>query len=322
MQTDLPTLRDSAEKAGVPYISIVLPVKNRAGIIGESIQSVLDQTYHDFELIVVDDASTDATPKMVEAFEDPRIKLIRLPESRGASGARNAGIQEVRGAWIAFQDSDDLWLPEKLAQQFQAVKAAGSGCVGVYCSYRRVAPEGMEILPKPGPGLSGAVLPRLLKGNFITTQTFVVRKDAVDAVGEFDSNLGALNDWDFAVRVAQQGDILWVQNPLVVYRVQPDSLSVSLDRFEHDYLYMLEKHHHLMAKKRKDRAWHYAVIGMRMCRDGAQKKGLAYLRKAASCYPVDLRYVACWLLAFMPGGVLSYFSRLYQNIMASGSRRA
>ena len=104
-------------KFGSPVVSVIIPTYNRAHLIGRAIRSVLDQTYQDWELIVVDDASTDDIPGIVKGFTDGRVKYIRHDENKGAAAARNTGIQAARGAYIAFLDSDDEWLPEKLERQ-------------------------------------------------------------------------------------------------------------------------------------------------------------------------------------------------------------
>lgn len=98
----------------IPTVSVVIPTYNRAHLVGRAIQSVLNQTYQDFEIIVVDDGSTDNTEEVVKSFNDPRIRYIRHDQNRGGSAARNTGIKMARGEYIAFQDSDDEWLPEKL----------------------------------------------------------------------------------------------------------------------------------------------------------------------------------------------------------------
>ena len=100
-----------------PPVSVVIPAYNRAPTIGAAIDSVLRQTFTDFELVVVDDGSTDGTLTAARAIADPRLRVIAAPQNMGAAGARNLGVAEARGTWIAFQDSDDEWLPEKLAKQ-------------------------------------------------------------------------------------------------------------------------------------------------------------------------------------------------------------
>ena len=120
-----------------PPVSVVLPAYNRAGAIRGAVESVLRQSFTNFELIVVDDCSTDATAAEVAEIADPRVRLIRHAENRGASAARNTGIREARGPWVAFQDSDDEWLPLKLEKQMARLMAPGAEYVAAYCGMLR-----------------------------------------------------------------------------------------------------------------------------------------------------------------------------------------
>jgi glycosyltransferase involved in cell wall biosynthesis len=110
-----------------PLISVVLPTYNRASMLAVAVQSVLAQTFADLELIVVDDGSTDETPGVLEAIADPRLVRLRSDQQRGAAVSRNAGIGAARGEFLAFQDSDDEWLPGKLERQLSVFADHGSG---------------------------------------------------------------------------------------------------------------------------------------------------------------------------------------------------
>lgn len=114
-------------------ISIIVPTYNRAQVIARSINSILTQTYENFELLILDDGFTDDTRNIIERFEDERIRYIRLKDNSGASHARNVGIQMVTCEYIAFQDSDDVWLPEKLEKQMQKMVHASEKVGLVYC---------------------------------------------------------------------------------------------------------------------------------------------------------------------------------------------
>ena len=131
-------------------VSVILPLYNRAESIVGAINSVLDQTYRNLELIVVDDASTDQSIELVEAISDPRIRLLRHETNQGAAAARNTGIEAAKGGYVAFQDSDDEWLPEKLDKQMQVFLAAPEGVGAVYCGFVRMGerePNNKEGLP-------------------------------------------------------------------------------------------------------------------------------------------------------------------------------
>ena len=107
--------------AASPQVSVVIPTYNRAHILGRAIDSVLQQTHRDLELIIVDDGSSDGTAALVRGIEDPRVRYVHQ-QNRGVSAARNRGIAEARAEWLAFLDSDDEWLPQKLERQFSALR--------------------------------------------------------------------------------------------------------------------------------------------------------------------------------------------------------
>lgn len=117
-------------------VSIILPTYNRANQVGKAIESVLAQTYEDFELIVVDDGSTDETEKVVTSYKDCRIRYHRMPENGGQSRARNCGMKLARYDYLAFEDSDDLWRPGKLKAQMEAMRNAGANVGMVYHKFR------------------------------------------------------------------------------------------------------------------------------------------------------------------------------------------
>lgn len=295
-----------------PLVSVILPTRNRADTIVASVRSVLDQSYRNLELLIVDDASTDDTKACIDELTDPRIRWIRLDRQAGASTARNIGIEQACGAWIAFQDSDDVWLPGKLEKQVARVRDPAANVIAAFTSYWRHDGVTRVLLPQPGSkGMEGDVLPRLLKSNFISTQVLMVRRDVALAVGGFDDQLSALNDWDFVIRIARHGAIAWVPEPLVEYVLQPDSLTKSIDAFVHNYEMMMIKHAGLMTARPEDRAWHLAVIGNRLCREGHRARGRSYLARAWRLLPFDYRYGGAWLLSWMPLSLYRSWTRIH-----------
>ena len=210
-----------------PTVSVVLPAFNRVASIGDAIDSVLRQTWADFELIVVDDGSTDGTRAAAEAIEDPRLRVLSTGDNRGPSGARNAGVAAARGTWVAFQDSDDSWLPEKLARQMARLTEPGADWVAAYCGMAivgNVIKTGrgrvrVRYIPNPEiEDVEGDIHLRLLRSSLVSTQMLVARRDALQAIGGFDEALFALEDWDLALRLSRQGPFAFVDEPLVMQR--------------------------------------------------------------------------------------------------------
>ena len=118
-----------------PYVTVLIPAYNAAATIQRAVDSVLAQTYHDFEIVIVDDGSRDATAEIIAAYDSPAIRLLRLARNQGESGAMNEGIAVAKGELIAFLDADDEWLPTKLAKQVQALQA-NPNAVMVTCACR------------------------------------------------------------------------------------------------------------------------------------------------------------------------------------------
>ena len=168
-----------------PQVSVVIPTYNRASVLGRAITSVLNQTFHDLECIIVDDGSTDQTTQVVAGFEDPRLRLLRLPVNRGVGHARNVGIQSARGELIAFLDSDDEWLSQKLERQAACLRECeDSLATGVYC--RCVVRDGLtdRTWIEPRVVYGGDVFQYLLGGwNLPTTSLFLVERRPLLEVG-------------------------------------------------------------------------------------------------------------------------------------------
>ena len=216
--------------SAVPVVSVVIPAYDRAATIRPAVESVLRQTLADIEVIVVDDGSADGTADAARRIPDPRVRVVALGENRGVSAARNEGVRAARAPWIAFQDSDDEWLPEKLALQMAAL---GEGDVAVYCGMAVIGTTAagrtrIDYVPDPRlTGISGEIEPALSKGSFISTQTLVARRDAILDVGGFDEALRALVDWDLALRLCRTGRVAFVDAPLVHQRFSENSITRS-----------------------------------------------------------------------------------------------
>ena len=163
--------------AAVPAVSVVTPVWNAAATLAATVASVRAQNFADWELLLVDDASTDSSPALARALAaaEPRIRLLALPENGGPAAARNAGIRAARGRYIAFVDADDLWRPQKLARQIGFMR--GEGHALTFSAYRRITVDGRPLgIVRPPARISRT---ELLKGNVIGCLTAVYDSEAV-----------------------------------------------------------------------------------------------------------------------------------------------
>ncbi|MFD4122729.1 glycosyltransferase family 2 protein [Alcaligenes faecalis] len=202
-------------------ISIIMPAFNAAGTLPESLNSVCEQDYPYWELLVIDDGSSDNTVELVAKFSqaDPRIKLLRQPRNQGVAAARNAGIAAAQGQYIAFLDSDDLWLPQKLSQQLKAMKE-NQALVSMTAYYRfQKSPKWQGITAPP----QWVDYPKLLKGNAIGNLTGMYDCRAVGKVYQKTVRHEDYLMWLEVVRKA--GRAYGLQEVLAAYRVSPTSLS-------------------------------------------------------------------------------------------------
>ncbi|MGC1781681.1 MAG: glycosyltransferase [Acidobacteriaceae bacterium] len=210
-----------------PRVSVVIPSYNRQDHVVEAIESVLSQTFTDFEIIVVDDGSTDGTNTRIQPYLD-RLTYTKQ-ENRGVAVARNAGIRLAKGEFICFLDSDDLWEPVKLQRQISFADA--------HPEYGLLATElqGFDTSGKPvGQKKSamydirnGLVVEQLLRGNWIQTSTVMVRRECLDEAGWFDEDIGQFGeDWLMWMRAAARFPIYFMPESLVSYRYHPGRLTL------------------------------------------------------------------------------------------------
>jgi glycosyltransferase involved in cell wall biosynthesis len=199
-------------------VSVILPTYNRAQLIERAIRSVLEQTFESFELIVIDDGSTDCTEDLVREFRDSRIRYIKMPTRKGAGAARNAGIQIANADLIAFQDSDDEWMSTKLNEQL--LKFADQPQVGViYSDLLRVSRSGechVVVAPEFDAGILNAKTGRYCVQD-IGIQSCLVQRQIFDDVGWFNESLPALEDMELLIRISQKSKMIKMPMPLVKY---------------------------------------------------------------------------------------------------------
>jgi glycosyltransferase involved in cell wall biosynthesis len=208
----------------VPKVSVIIPTFNRAHILGRAIERVLGQTYADLELRVIDDGSSEGPAELLKNFPDARLRYLQQPRNLGVSAARNRGIQEAHGEWLAFLDSDDLWLAQKLERQFAALQ--GVDCVASYCCLLRIDGEIQTRIPYRADTINSGAKPwpSLLMDGLWFSQTWLVPRRVVIAAGLFDERMNIWEDWDLFLRIALQGPVHHLPEILVHSAVSHDSL--------------------------------------------------------------------------------------------------
>lgn len=278
-----------------PTVSVILPTYNRADILGSAVESVLEQTYEDFELLIVDDGSTDDTDDTVAAFDDPRIRYIEHDVNKGAAAARNTGIEAARGSYIAFQDSDDEWSPRKLAKQMAVFDRSPPDVGVVYTGIWRTVNGEKRYLPYPGiDPKEGDIWRSIQRQNFIPVQVAVVRRKCFEQVGAFDEQTPPIDDWDLWLRIARQFEFRLVDEPLVSATVREDSISRNREAIVASRERIITKYRDAFA--RGPLANQYFYIGHGAMKLNKVRKGRRYLTKAALTWPHPL-YVLTMVLA-------------------------
>jgi glycosyltransferase involved in cell wall biosynthesis len=210
-----------------PHVSVVVPTRNRSQLLAWTLRSVLGQRGVDLEVIVVDEASTDDTPAMLAALGDTRVRVVRHDVARGVSAARNRGIAEVRGEWVAFIDDDDLWAPDKLARQLQAAHDAGSDWA--YTGSVNIS-DGVQIVSGRPPLPPNEISAAIFRYNAVPGggSNVVVRRTTLQRAGPFDTRLLNSEDWEMWIRFAKAGAPAWVCSPLMAYRVHSSNSSLNV----------------------------------------------------------------------------------------------
>lgn len=207
-----------------PLVSVVLPTYNRAPLLGEALASVRAQTFDDWECIVVDDGSTDATPDVLRREQDPRVRPIRIAHSASPAVARNAGLAVARGRLVAFLDDDDLWIPEKLAIQIPLLQ--DSGCRWSYTGFTARDPHGREVwrsTPERLPG--GFILPAVLETRAaIALPTVVAERSLLAEAGGFDPTMKAREDYALWLILSEREPAVTAPQHLTIVRDHPGRL--------------------------------------------------------------------------------------------------
>lgn len=204
-------------------VSIVMPAYNNAAFIGEAAASVQSQTHANWELIVVDDASQDGTEAVARdlARGDARIRLLRLPQNSGSAAARNAGLRQCTGRYIAFLDADDLWMPQKLERQFASLR--DRKCGFSFTAYRKLTARGQGAVIGAPASISWR---DMLKGNRIGCSTVLLDTNFVRQPLSFPTGLGRQEDYALWLALLRAGgEACGINEPLVLYRVHPSSKS-------------------------------------------------------------------------------------------------
>jgi len=301
----------------MPKVSIIIPTYNRTDLLPRAIQSVINQTYKDWELLIIDDGSTDNTKEIVEEFvkKDPRIRYF-YKENGGQGSARNLGIKNAKGEYIAFLDSDDEWLPEKLDKQIHALSTTEEKCGFCFCDViiqinKKSFNEDKKICYS---GQSIFFIDTICARFVILPSTLMIKSIVVKKIGGFDETEFAryVEDVIFGIKLAHEYEGIYLSEKLVVYRTDYKKIAYEeLSNFNRIKRYVnvmerytiLYKNELLLHKKLADQ---YRLLGSGFMKTGEFQKGLSYLIKSIFLKPSMKTFL--YILLALPG------SRFYKFI--------
>ncbi len=220
----------------MPRVSVTIPSYNHEKFVGEAVQSVLDQTYQDFELVVCDDGSTDATAEVVAGFRDPRIRLFTFPHNRGGCTTRNRCLEEAKGEYIAILTSDDAFLPDKLEKQVRFLDE--NPAIGAVFGRARIIddkgddyPDKTHILQtiftQPNRSRHEWLNHFFYRHNCLCHPSVLIRRECYDQVGRYDQRFAKIPDLDLWIRLCQRFDIHVLPEELVKHRILPNGANAS-----------------------------------------------------------------------------------------------
>lgn len=301
-----------------PKVSVVIPTHNRPDLLPRAVRSVLQQTFQDLEIIVVDDSSDTSASEILESFSDQRIRVLRNENPKGAAAARNYGIKEASGVFVAFLDDDDEWLPEKLEKQIRLLDH-NPETVAAFCGVRAISENG-TFLYEHGAGRSGVVRPleETLSRPFIWTSALVVRSSALRKE-TFDESLRKNQEWDLEIRLLAEAPFAAVPDVLVVLHVLGDDAHLggaeNADVIAKATYTLLRKHDSLYRKYPKARAHALSRLGASCASMSAYAESARAYRLAWRAQPLDIRFL---VKSFFPSNLtfLSFLRNLYGRVRA------
>jgi len=224
-----------------PCISVIIPLYNRQKTIRSCIESVLGQSFNEFEIVIIDDRSTDDSVNIVRKFKDLRVRLFCNSRNFGAQAARNRGISEAKGDWIAFLDSDDKYLPNSLLSRLEVATSQGVSVVHSDCLVEKKITKKAKLLGVPP--WQNNIYEQILRRPGPVYPALLVRKECLVSIGLLDETIKAFQEWDTTIRLAKNNKFGYVSQPTFVYnRTGNDTISGNLRNEAQGYLQIITKH--------------------------------------------------------------------------------
>ena len=223
----------------MPKVSVLIPAYNAMAYLPETLDNVLKQTFKDFEVLIINDGSSDNIVEWASTITDPRVKLISQA-NQGVSIARNTAVMNARGEYVAFVDADDLWKPTKLEQQIHCLDDNPEVAL-VHTWMLLIDEEGKSTGRVMKSTLEGDALQKIIERNSIACSSVMIRRSCFENVGIFDCNLKSIEDWDMWIRIALHYPLALIKEPLTYHRKLGNSLSKNWLVMEKDFGQVIEK---------------------------------------------------------------------------------
>lgn len=300
----------------MPEISVIIPTYNRPNYLRGTITSVLNQTFQDFEVIVVDDASsTNYAPEVVRSFGDSRIKTIRHPHNKGLSAARNTGIMMSKGKYIALLDDDDEWLPQKLELQYNSFKKSSPKIGIIYTGAIYVDRVTDKILEYSAPSKRGDISNELIKSDCVVSggSSALIRKECFQEEGLFDENIPACEAYDMWIRLSKSFHFDYINQFLVKYYQHENRINTNFKLLISGIEAIQRKYYHFFSQSRKSSSNLYFNLGLLHCYDSNMEKGRRALFRSIVLYPFSFKYYFYLTMALAGAKNFLYLSNVKDN---------
>lgn len=299
----------------IPIISVIIPTYNRAHLIEKTLKSTLNQSYQSFEIIIIDDGSTDNTREVLGRINDERIRCFYHEENKGTAAARNTGIKNARGEYIAFLDDDVEWLPEKLEKQIEIFKTDLPELGVVYSDSQLVINNKMKYWKSPevtrgiliNPGTSD------YQAMNIGTPTMLVKKECFEKVGLFDERFFRFIDLELLLRLSKHYHFYHIKEPLIRF-YSNDGLSSDINALIKARKLLLERYFEKAKKNKKFLAKQYFSIGANLCLIGKVKEGRKHLIKSVKLNPLNIKFFVTIVISLFGSFIFNKVAKTFRGV--------
>jgi glycosyltransferase involved in cell wall biosynthesis len=293
-------------------VSVVIPTYNRAHFLGKAIDSVLSQSYKNLEVIVIDDNSVDNTTELVSGYKDKRVKYVKNSANRGCIRARNQGIEQAKGDYIQFLDSDDELFSSKFEKQLEHFQALPNEVGLIYCGFCYASGKTGQIIKYISPKLYGNVHNRLFEKNLFPIHAPIIRKECFEKCGIFDATLPACEDWDLWIRISRYYKFAFVPDILAKYNIHGKQKSTEVESVIRARERIAEKYRGELSRRPRVLGKHLKEIASLYCLNDQPAKGRKYFIASIRSDPFNYQ---CYVHLFLS----LLYSTLHKKIISNYS---